>query len=125
MKESKVHKEGKETVKKTKNKKKKTKEPPPLSPPPPKKKKETTTTRIRYPWGRRFWNKIRNRINYTISLQANPKSKHQDEENLQPADSLNSILGYFNKTFEAMQNQINQKYNEPLRKSAVHNDYSF
>ena len=40
MKESKVHKEGKETVKKTKKKKKKTKEPPPLSPPPPKKKKK-------------------------------------------------------------------------------------
>ena len=60
-----------------------------------------------------------------MSSQANPKRKRQDEENLQSADSLNFIFGYFSKTFEAMQNQINQKYNEPQRKSTVHNDYSF
>ena len=57
--------------------------------------------------------------------QANPKRRRQDEVTLQPADSLNLIFGYFDKKFEAMQNQIDQKYREPPTKRAMHNDYSF
>ena len=41
--------------------------------------------------------------------QANPKRKRQDEVTFQPADSLNLMFGYFDKKFEAMQNQIDQK----------------
>ena len=33
------------------------------------------------------------------------------------------MFGYFDKKLEAMQNQIDQKYREPLRKRAIHNDY--
>ena len=56
--------------------------------------------------------------------QENSKRKRQDEVTLQPADSLNLMFGYFNKKFEAMQNQIDQKYREPPKKRALHNDYS-
>ena len=34
--------------------------------------------------------------------QANRKRKRQDEVTLQPADCLIVIIGYFNKTFEAI-----------------------
>ena len=57
--------------------------------------------------------------------QANPKRKRQDEVNLQPANSLNVMFWYSNKKFEAMQNQIDQKYREPPRKRVIHNDYFF
>ena len=57
--------------------------------------------------------------------QENSKRKRQDEVTLQPADSLNLMFGYFNKKFEAMRNQIDQKYREPRKKRALHNDYSF
>ena len=57
--------------------------------------------------------------------QANPKVKRQDEVTLQPADSLNLMFRYFDKKFEAMQNQIDQKYREPPKKKAMHNDYCF
>ena len=35
------------------------------------------------------------------------------------------MSGYFDKKFEAMQNQIDQKYREPPKKRAMHKDYSF
>ena len=57
--------------------------------------------------------------------KANPKRKRQDEVALQPADSLSLMFGYFDKKFEAMQNQIDQKYRGPPRKRAMHSDYSF
>ena len=60
-----------------------------------------------------------------MPLQANPKRKCQDEVTLEPADSLNLMFRYFDKKFEAMQNQIDQKYREPPKKRAMHNDYSF
>ena len=56
---------------------------------------------------------------------ANPKRKCQDEVTLQPADSLNLTFGYFDKKFEAMQDQIHQKYRQAPKKRAMHNDYSF
>ena len=56
--------------------------------------------------------------------QENSKRKRQDEVTLQPADSLNLMFGYFNKKFEAMQNQIVQNNREPPKKRALHNDYS-
>ena len=90
---SKVQKEREEIIKKSKNKKKKTKEFTPEQEPDILEedvsltKSETEST--------------------IISSQGKPKRKRQDEENLQPADSLNSMFGYFDKKFEAMQNQIN------------------
>ena len=60
-----------------------------------------------------------------MPLPANPKRKRQDEVTLQPADNLNLMFGYFDKKFEAMQNQIDQKYREPPKKRAMHNEYSF
>ena len=44
---------------------------------------------------------------------------------MQPADSLNLMFGYFDENFEAIQNQIDQKYREPPKKRAIHNGYSF
>ena len=38
--------------------------------------------------------------------KTNPKRKRQDEVTLRPADSVNLMFGYFDKTFQAMQNQI-------------------
>ena len=57
--------------------------------------------------------------------QANPKRKRQNEVTLQPADNLSLMFGYLNKKFEAIQNQIDQKYREPPRKRAMHTDYYF
>ena len=60
-----------------------------------------------------------------MAPQAYPKRKRQDEVTLQHADSLNLMFGYFDKKFEVMQNQIDQKYREPPKKRAMHNDYFF
>ena len=49
----------------------------------------------------------------------------EDEVNLEPADSLNFVCGHFDKKFEAMQNQINQKCRELPRSRVIHKDYSF
>ena len=57
--------------------------------------------------------------------QAIPKRKRQEEVNLQPTDSLNLMFGYFNKKFEAMQNQIDQKYREPPRRRTMQNEFPF
>ena len=35
------------------------------------------------------------------------------------------MFGYFDENFEAIQNQIDQKYREPPKKRAIHNGYSF
>ena len=35
------------------------------------------------------------------------------------------MFRYFDKKFEVMQNQIDEKYREPPKKKAMHNDYSF
>ena len=51
--------------------------------------------------------------------QANPKRKRQDEVTFQPADSLNLMFGYFDKKFEAMQNQIDQKSKGNLQKQGL------
>ena len=42
-----------------------------------------------------------------------------------PADSLNLMFRYFDKRFEAMQNQIDRKYRIPPRNRTLHNDHSF
>ena len=54
-----------------------------------------------------------------MPLQANPKRKRQDEVTFQPADSLNLMFGYFDKKFEAMQNQIDQKSKGNLQKQGL------
>ena len=116
---SKAQKEKEETIKQTKNKKKKTKEPTPEQEPNIleedfyQREKETTSE------------EESSAESTVMPPQANPKKKRQDEVTLQPTDSLNLMFGYFDKKFEAMQNQIDQKYREPPKKRAMHNDYSF
>ena len=48
--------------------------------------------------------------------QANTKRKCQGEVTFQPTVSLNLMFRYFDKKFEVMQNQIDQKYREPPKK---------
>ena len=116
---SKAQNEREETIKETKNKKKKTKEPTPeqelniLEEDFSQREKEATSE------------EESSAESTVMPPQANPKRRRQDEVTLQPADSLNLIFGYFDKKFEAMQNQIDQKYREPPTKRAMHNDYSF
>ena len=116
---SKAQNEREETIKETKNKKKKTREPTPEQKPNileedfSQREKETTSEE-------EF-----SAESTVMPPQANPKRRRHDEVTLQPADSLNLILGYFDKKFEAMQNQIDQKYREPPTKRAMHNNYSF
>ena len=116
---SKARKEREKTIKQSKNKKKKTKEPTPEQEPDileedvSDREKETTSEE-------------ESAAKSTVMPpQANPKRKRQDEVTLQPGDSLNLMFEYFDKKFEAMQNQIDQKYREPPQKRAMHNDYSF
>ena len=116
---SKAQKEREKTVKQTKNKKKKTKKPTPEQEPNIleedfyQREKETTSE------------EESSAESTVMPPQANPKKKRQDEVTLQPIDSLNLMFGQFDKKFEAMQNQIDQKYREPPKKRAMHNDYSF
>ena len=116
---SKAQNEREETIKETKNKKKKTKEPTPEQEPNileedfSQREKEATSE------------EESSAESTVMPPQANPKRRRQDEVTLQPGDSLNLIFGYFDKKFEAMQNQIDQKYREPPTKRAMHNDYSF
>ena len=116
---SKAQNEREETIKETKNKKKKTREPTPEQKPNileedfSQREKETTSEE-------EF-----SAESTVMPPQANPKRRRHDEVTLQPADSLNLIFGYFDKKFEAMQNQIDQKYREPPTKRAMHNNYSF
>ena len=116
---SNAQKEREKTIKQTKNKKKKTKEPTPEQEPNIleedfyQREKETTSE------------EESSAESTVMPPQANPKKKRQDEVTLQPIDSLNLMFGQFDKKFEAMQNQIDQKYREPPKKRAMHNDYSF
>ena len=116
---SKAQKEREETIKKAKNKKKKTKEPIPEQEPNileedfSQREKEATSE------------EESSSESVIMPLQANPKRKGQDGVTLQPADSLTLMFGYFDKKFEAMQNQIDHKYREPPKKREMHNDHSF
>ena len=98
---SKAQKEREETIKQIKNKKRKTKEHTPeqeqniLEENVSEREEETTSEE--------------ESVAVSTAMQANPKRKRQDEVTLQPADSLNLMFGYFDKKFEAMQNQIGQK----------------
>ena len=116
---SKAQKEREETIKQTENKKKKTKEPTP----------EQEPNILKEDFSQREKEAMSEEESSAESTvmppQANPKRKRQDEVTLQPADSINLMFGYFDKKFEAMQNQIDQKYREPPKKRAMHKDYSF
>ena len=107
---SKAQKEREETIKQIKNKKRKTKEPTLEQEPDileeefSEREEETTSEEESIA------------ESTAMPTQANPKRKHQDEVNLQPADSLHLMFGYFDKKFEAMKNQIDKKYREPPKK---------
>ena len=118
-KSSKAQKERQETIKQTKNEKKKPKEPTPEQEPNileedfSQREKETTSE------------EESSAEPTVMPPQANSKRKSQDEVTLQPADSLNLMFGYFDKKFEAMENQIDQKHRERPKKRTMLNDYSF
>ena len=111
--------ESEEIIKQSKNKKKKTKEPIPEQEPNileedfSQREKETTSE------------EESSAEPTVMPPQANSKRKRQDEVTLQPADSLNLMFGYFDKKFEAMENQIDQKHRERPKKRTMLNDYSF